>query len=388
MDARRLATELALRPVGAAPVPSGHGGYPVTELVLALAPLVDRLDLVTLDPNLRSPVHLAAPGVRLAVGPFRPRARTRSLDLFAEERSFVAAQLGTWQPDAVSAHWTYEYALGSLDARRPTLTTVHDWAPTILWHARDAYRGVRLAMQGLVFARGSHFAAVSPYIAEKVERMTRRPVVVLPNGLGAHWFREPATQAGDPRVIAISDGFGRLKNVTRLLQAWPVVRREHPSAELELIGSGYETGGAAHEWAVEHGATSGVRFTGRVDRAQLPGRLRGARLLAHPALEESFGMVILEAMAVGIPVVGGRSSGAVPWVLGDGAGILVDVKDPFAIARGIGAILGDPDLAARTAIRGNRRARQCFNVASIAESYADRLESVAAAGIPQGRAAP
>jgi L-malate glycosyltransferase len=378
MDARRLTAELSLTPTRGEPTPIGHGGHPITELVLALAPLVERLDLVTLDPRLTEPVVLKAAGIRLAVGAFRSRARARSLDLFAAERRFITERISEWQPDVVSAHWTYEYALGAIEAGRPTLTTVHDWAPTILWHARDAYRLVRLGMQFLVFARGRHFAAVSPYMAKKVERVTRRPVAVLPNGLGPHWWQADAPVPDGSRVIAINDGFGRRKNVHRLLEAWPVVRRDHASAELLLVGSGYEQDGPAATWAVQAGFDAGVRFLGPVDRSELAGLLAGARMLAHPALEESFGMVLLEAMAVGIPAVGGRSSGAVPWVLADGAGMLVDVKDPLALARGISALLDDPILASETAARGRQRAQQHFSADAVARNYLEQLRLIAA----------
>jgi L-malate glycosyltransferase len=379
MDARRLTAELSLTATRAEPTPDGHGGHPITDLVLALAPSVERLDLVTLDPRLTAPVVLTGDGVRLAVGPFRPRARTRSLDLFAVERRFIADRLVQWQPEAVSAHWTYEYALGAIRAGLPTLTTVHDWAPTILRHARDPYRLVRLAMQAAVFARGHHFAAVSPYMARKVEFATRTRVAVLPNGLGPQWSQPPVPDPNGTRVIAINDGFGRRKNVQRLLEAWPAVRHVHAQAELLLVGSGYEVSGAAHHWAEERGLTSGVRFVGPVDRSELPHLLAGSRLLAHPALEESFGMVLLEAMSVGIPVLGGRDSGAVPWVLDAGAGVLVDVRDPTEIASGIVRLLSDPGLAERTAARGRARARDRFSITVTSRSYLDCLASVASA---------
>jgi L-malate glycosyltransferase len=379
MDVRRLAEELSLVVAGGHQPPVGHGGPPITELVLALAPLVDQLDLVTLDPRLTEFVALRGDGIRLAVGPFRPRARTRSLDLFADERRFIADQVATWRPDAVSAHWTYEYALGAIGSGRPTLTTVHDWAPTILWHARDSYRLVRLGMQALVFARGQHFAAVSPYMAKKVARATGKTVTVLPNGLGPHWSNAPSPVQSGSQVIAINDGFGRRKNVQRLLEAWPAVRRAIPAAGLMLVGSGYEEGGAAHCWASQRGLTPGVQFVGPVDRSELPRLLAGARLLVHPALEESFGMVLVEAMAVGIPVLGGHKSGAVPWLLDGGAGVLVDVRDPAAIASGVVGVLRDTGFARETAARGQARARNRYSISVTSRSYLVRLARVASA---------
>lgn len=378
MDVRRLVDRLGLEPTGDRVIPAGRGGHSVTELVLAMARQTDRLDLVTLDRGLGQPVEFRGEGIRLAVGTFRPRARDRSRDLFRSERRFIEDQLRAWQPAVVSAHWTYEYALGSLDSRTPTLTTVRDWGPTILRHSRDAYRTVRLGMQALVFARGRDFAAVSPYMASKVQRLTQGPVIVLPNALGPEWFTRARGAEQTQRVVAINNGFGRRKNVQSLLTAWAEVRKSHPGAELLLAGTDYGPDGAARSWARKRKLASGVNFLGQVNRSLVPDLLQSATIFAHPALEESFGMVVLEAMALGVPVLGGDKSGAVPWLLQDGAGLLVDVQNPREIADGLSELLGSPTFAEDTAQRAQDRARQNFAVEDVARSYLEHLSTIAA----------
>lgn len=377
MDVPRLARELSLAPTNARDVPAGRGGHSVTELVLAIARHVDRLDLVTLDHQLDEATELRNDRIRLAVGVFRPKARDRSKDLFRLERRFIEDQLRICNPAVVSAHWTYEYALGSLDSRRPTLITVRDWSPTILRHSRDAYRTVRLGMQALTFARGRDFAAVSPYMASRVQRLTRSPVVVLPNALGPEWFSGTPEPPHTPSVVAINNGFGRRKNVTSLLSAWPAVRRRHPDAQLLLAGAGYGPNEDAESWARKRQLTDGVTFLGRLDRSLLPELVRSASAFAHPALEESFGMVVLEAMALGVPVLGGRRSGAVPWLLEGGAGVVVDVRRPRAIADGLSQLLNSPSLAGRVARAGRDRAEQHFSVEAVAKSYIEHLTALA-----------
>jgi len=378
LDVRRLASELELELPSRRTVPAGHGGHNVTELVLAMAGLVEHLDLITLDPDLSDPIDLRGPGVRLAVGPFRPRARTRSRDLFSIERSFLAEQIRAWQPNVVSAHWTYEYALGSLQSGCPTLITVHDWAPTILRYQRDPYRAVRLLMQAMTFSKGRHFAAVSPYMANTVQRFTRRPCSVLPNGLGREWFAgAPPVRTGN-RVLAANPGFGQRKNVQRLLDAWPTVLQALPDAELILAGDGFETGGPAHRWAQKRGLLKGVCFVGQVNRHELRVLMGACSVFAHPSLEESFGMVVLEAMAIGVPVLGGHRSGAVPWLLADGAGLVVDVRKPSEIAAGLLRLLTDTPFSQLTAIRGHERASDLFDVNQVAKTYVETLATVAA----------
>jgi L-malate glycosyltransferase len=376
MDVRRLVDELQMSSRSKRSVPAGRGGHSVTELALALASKTEQLDLITLDTGLDEPVAYAGSGVRLAIGTFRPEARARSLDLFRVERTFIEDTLRCWKPQVASAHWTYEYALGALDSQIPTLITVRDWSPAILRHSRDAYRTVRLGMQFLTFARGKHFAAVSPYMAKRVERVVRSDVRLLPNALGAEWFEPRNVRPRTPRILAINNGFGRRKNVHALLRAWPTVRRMYPAAELVLVGSGYEASGPAWSWAAKRDLVEGVRFRGPLERHKLPEELGLATVFAHPALEESFGMVVLEAMATGVPVLGGKASGAVPWILRDGAGITVDVRRPSAIAAGLLLLLDSPSLARSTAEKGLNRARNHFSVEAVAGAYMDSLAAI------------
>jgi L-malate glycosyltransferase len=377
IDVNRLVPEFGLRTAsGQASTPVLRGGHPaVTSLVIALAPLVDRLDLITLDPILDIPLDLVGGHVRVGVGPSRPRPRDLAKNLFSNERRFIAGRLQAWQPDAVSAHWTYEFALGTVDSGLPHLITVHDWAPAVLWSLRDPYRAVRLIMQLLTFARGRNFAAVSPYMARRSRLLTIRPVSVLPNGLERSWYFQRPHQPSDLRVLAVNHGFARHKNVQQLLFAWPKVLERHPAAELVLAGQGYETDGPASRWAHDNGLAQRVCFLGTVTQCELKDLLQSASVFAHPSLEESFGLVILEAMAQGVPVLGGSRSGAVPWLLGDGAGLLVDVRNSGAIAAGLNKMLTEQDFARMTASRGYKRSLD-FSIDEIAIAYRSRLAAI------------
>lgn len=377
MSVAKLARELSLEETGGnSPPPEPSGAHSVTDLVLGLSSKVDQLDLVTLDPNIQNTHEYQGESVRLAAGPYRTRIRTMSKDLFRDERSFVAQKLRDWQPDVAGAHWTYEFALGLLDSGVPHLITVRDWAPTVLWSMRDPYRTVRLSMQFLTFARGRNFAAVSPYMARRVERVTRRPVAVVPNGIDDTWLA--AVHDADPgsNVLAINHGFDRRKNVRRLLSDWPEVAASVPGALLHLVGHGFEEDGPAHQWSAGRQLAHDVVFHGPVPRAELPEMFQKTRVFVHPSVEESFGMTVLEAMASGVTVVGGAKSGAIPWLLSGGAGVLVDVKTPGAIADGVVRVLRDSDYGQQVAEAGRARARE-FALAQVVDSYRDSLAAVA-----------
>jgi glycosyltransferase involved in cell wall biosynthesis len=99
-----------------------------------------------------------------------------------------------------------------------------------------------------------------------------------------------------------------------------------------------------------------------------------ADLLAYPSLEEGFGLPVLEAMALGTPVITSNVS-ALPEVVGDAA-IQLDPQDVEAIASAIGDVLMRPELAQRLSQAGRLRARQ-FTWAAAADkhvqAYADAL---------------
>lgn len=329
------------------------GGTPITHLVRGLVGRGHEVVVVTGDIGRRTETVLGGPGLRVHVGPYRAQHFAR--DGFAAERAYFARTLEAVRPDLVHAHWTYEFALGALATTLPVIVTVHDWAPTILRYFTDPYRTVRLLMNAVTMARAPHLTVASPTMQARVRRWARRQATLVPNAIADADFapREvalaPRPPRARPRVVSINNGFSRLKNVTTLLQAWPMVVRRFPQAELELIGSGFGAGEPAHGWAAERGLATNVTFTGQLSNAAAMDRLETADLMVHPSREESFGLVILEAMARGVPVVGGDRAGAVPWLLDSGrAGILTDVTDARDLARAVLRSLADP---AETALR-------------------------------------
>ena len=101
--------------------------------------------------------------------------------------------------------------------------------------------------------------------------------------------------------------------------------------------------------------TGRVRFLGYVDPTALHDLYARASVLVLPSFDEGFGLPVLEAMTVGVPVVA-STRGALPELVGD-AGALVDPDDVDGLARAIAQVLDDPDHNARTVARGFIRAR-------------------------------
>ena len=311
-------------------------------------------------------------------------ASGRMLDFFALERRALADAMREASPDIIHAHWTYEFAAAALDTGLPCLVTCHDSPWAILKMLPDLYRVGRLLMAKSVLRRVRHATVVSPYLVEELRSMTRASLSVVPNPLPNTVFAAQRTggtrdfQVYHPQIAMLLNGWSFRKNPESGMLAMGALRAAYPSARMHLYGPDFGIGERAWQWAVEHHMEDAFVFHGWTPYAQTMHELAEMDILLHPAREESFGMTIAEAMALGVPVVAGSDSGAVPWVLGmeDGGGMLVDIRSPKKIAEAMLTILDDPALYARYATQGRARALKRFSASAVAQVYLEHYRRV------------
>lgn len=220
--------------------------------------------------------------------------------------------------------------------------------------------------------------AVHRFLAEA--GLPREKLVTVHYGLDA---LPEASSELRPVELGISDdapvvlAIGRLtqqKDHRTLLRAFARAHRSHPRAVLVILGIGpleTETRGLVSE-------------LGLGDAVVMPGRLEirdwldRADLFAHTSLWEGFGLVLLEAMLAGLPIVATRVS-AVPEVVADGeTGLLFEPGDDAGIGAALEALLADTDRAAALGAAGRERARSRFSVARMADRTIAVYDAVAA----------
>lgn len=365
--------------------PTGLGGTAPTNIALELLRRGRRVSLFTLSKDVITPVEFHADSLSIYIGKYRLYAKQRALDFFRNERKFLATFIHESKPDIVNSHWTYEFALGSLQTHCPTVVTIRDAPIRILQLFPDYYRLIRLLMAYRVMKRAKHFTAVSPYLVEHVEKYFRlnKSLTVIPNGFGSHHFETPPHRENrsfdDPFVFfSIANGWTSLKNVKTLLKAFSTVRRTYSKTKLWLFGSDFEENGPAQIWAKQHGLDDYVEFFGKVSHLELLAKLQNsADALVHPSLEESFGNTLVEAMIFGVPVVAGKNSGAVGNTLGEGkAGLLVDVRDSQAIAKGMATLIHDPEYAKNVGLAGFHFASKHYDIFHVADQYEAVFEQI------------
>lgn len=379
-----------LWPEDAARAPHSDPGVPVEHLARALIDRGHHVIVYTLAPVCPQPMTLTGPGLTLHIGAYRPRHRMR--DLFAQERHRLITALRADPPDLLNAHWGYEYALAAQEAAvAPVLISQHDWAPSILFWQPTAYRLGRLVMYLRALRRGNPLTAPSPVLADHLRRWLRQDCTVIPNGIAPEAIAPEARRFpdGPPRLLAVNQGFSRLKNVRALLRAFPLIRATFPGVRLRLLGHGHGPGEAAERWAAARHLTTGVDFIGQAPADQVRQELSDAHTLIHPSRTESFGLVLVEAMAQGTPVIANAAAAGPRWVLQEGAcGILCPTGNPHRLAATCIGLLSDPRRWEHLSRTGLETVRQHYAMPEIAAAYERLYRALLSNGtpdIPQGQ---
>ena len=364
--------------------PRGLGGASINLNVRELLRRGRRVVVFSLDPSLTEERVFEGERLKICLGPYTDQ---RARVYFRRERDYLLSALRRERPDVLSAHWTYEFALAAIASGIPHLVTARDAPWVILRHNPSPYRMVRTAMAYHAARLTRRMAAVSPHVARHLHRygFHSRPIDVIPNGVPPEFFRPPAGREPDGTLTfasIFSGGWRGLRNGASAIEAFAMARPALPAARLLLIGDECAADGPAAAWARARGFDAGIEFLGRMPYAAVMGTLaRKVDVLVHPALEESFGMVLLEAAAAGVPIIAGKASGAVPWVLGDGAhGVLVDVRSPPEIAAAMRRLGTDADARRHLAAAARDAMRDRFDIGRTMDRYEDIFEQLAWAG--------
>jgi glycosyltransferase involved in cell wall biosynthesis len=305
----------------------------------------------------------------------------RMVDFYAYERRAMQEEIMKQKPDFIHAHWSYEFAASAIHFDIPNLVTIHDNAYKVLKYMTNIYRFGRLLMSEWVLNKARFVSTVSPYM-ENYAKGRCNQVKIIPNPTLITESKETVkkriftklTTINSPILMMVSNGWGKLKNSNACLDAFVLIKKEIPGATLSLYGHGTELHGPAYSTAQQMGL-QGITFFGAVNHKNLLQQLKAGHLLIHPSLEESFGVVLVEAMAEGVPALGGKDSGAVPWVVKESR-LLVDVNKPEAIADRALAILSNPTQYQELALKCYENSRKRFSSESVARQYIDYYHEI------------
>jgi glycosyltransferase involved in cell wall biosynthesis/GT2 family glycosyltransferase len=300
--------------------------------------------------------------------------------------------------------WLFEGLLCSLDGRFPTVLSLMTSLQTIVtmhpsWRDKDDVRQL-LALEGVAARKAEFLHAISRAILDKVRQengLGAATAAVVPLGIrdrAAEYASRRGPNDGRVRVLFVGR-LERRKGVDLLLDAAANLLRADPRIDVVLAGKdteNTETGQTYREWfAQKYGgepALAGrVRFAGAVSEGELYQLYRECDVFCLPSRYESFGLVLLEAMMFGKPVVGVQVGGMGEIVEDGGNGYLAEPESAASLEECLRRLTGDAELRERF----GRRSREIYEakfsapimVANTLAYYAD----VAAGRHPRTRPA-
>ncbi|KJK48240.1 hypothetical protein UK23_17645 [Lentzea aerocolonigenes] len=292
--------------------------------------------------------------VHAPAGPAHELGQDDVVPHLGEFARFLTARWAAEAPDVIHAHhWTSGLA-AVLGARRTGIPIVQSY------HGLEG--GESAGIERLVGREAAAVIATSGHEANSLARLgvRRSAISVVPWGVDTRMFTlngPSAPRNGMPRVLAVS-GLAPHDGLDDLICALAVVTW----TELVVAGGpgrsslpGNAEFRRLHALAVQQGVADRVLFLGRVPHSGMPALLRSADVVACPQRHESFGVVPLEAMACGVPVVASSVGGLTESVVHEVTGLHVPPRKPALLARALRTLLGDDTRRQELAAAGQDR---------------------------------
>lgn len=350
-------------------LPRGTTQTPIVPLAAGLRAAGHSLEIVTLDPTIQKVVRFNKDGLSITFCPlrFEPRfrARVRSRDLFAQEIAYLVDVFKKSSADIIHAHWTYEFAEAAIRSKRPMVATMHDLGWDYLLIFKDLYRTMRLVMKYRAMLRVPALTAVAPFMARKAWQYGYfGDVAVVPNPIEIVEFKRKSIEK--PIIITVGNN-GKVKNVAASVAAFSEIQAVYPNSELHLFGPSLE--------GMFNGKV-GVHAHGNVPHSELMRFLEDkATVAVHPSRIEGCPVFLAEAKMRGVPVVAGRNSGGVSYVVGD-VGALVDIEDPSQIANATLKLLSDQEKYSNMQVRGHQDVVARFSTEAVVKQYEEVYQNI------------
>ena len=340
-----------------------------------------------------TPLDSRDDGIRIVRVPEDPPEFDFFTDLLAWSMAFnhaltrtVLRVLDEDRPEVIHAHdWLVAHAAVTAKhaAQLPLVATMHateagrhlGWLPEAMNRSIHSVEWWLTYEARRVIACSSHMRTELGTLFELADST----IDVIPNGVDARFLEPPArgdraggraaTQHEGPAVVFV----GRLvfeKGAQDLLAAVPRLRRRHKGLRVKIVGAGpYDT--QLHEQARALRLGRSVEFTGFLDEAALARTLATASCVVVPSHYEPFGLVPLEAAAVGAPIVVADTGGLAEFVEDGQTGLRYPPRDVAALADAVSAVLRDEVLSARLRRRAAAKLRSSFAWSAVANATAE-----------------
>lgn len=190
----------------------------------------------------------------------------------------------------------------------------------------------------------------------------------IPEGTVPYVLRKP-----DVIIVARMEK-GRDKGHRSLVRIWPEVLTKIPDAKLKIVGKGNDME-HIRKMADMSSARASIDFLGYVSDEELDDFYKKARLFVMPSHGEGFGIVYIEAMRHGLPVIGSVYDAAGEVILNGNTGLTVDSDDGRELAEAITGLLGNPEKAGAMGEQGFSRWKTHFSYSAFKHRFMHHMDA-------------
>lgn len=267
--------------------------------------------------------------------------------------------------DLIHANWTLSAIaawLGKVFHRKPYILTVH---------GSDVFHSNRIPLlpfiTKLALNSAKQVIAVSSSLYHGVVQLGVRKdrIIVISNGINLDRFF-PGEEQREETILFVGN-ITETKGIRYLLEAFPSVLECFPSYRLVLVGDGPQKQ-EFQNLANTLNISRNVLWTGSQPQGAVASWMRRSKLFILPSLSEGFGVVLVEAMASGLPCIGTSVGGIPEIIVDDGIGVLVPPADPKALSKVINKLLADNQTLVKMGKRAAKYASERYAWPSIVES--------------------
>jgi glycosyltransferase involved in cell wall biosynthesis len=380
-------------------VDAGGQNVHVAALAAGLAELGHDVTVYSRRDDADTPVRVAANGYVVEHVPAGPPTDVPKDELLQYMPEFGDYLRRRWQEapvDVVHAHF-WMSGLASVDGARdlgvPVLQTFHALGTVKKRHqgARDTSPAMRIPLERRLVRTVSHVISTCSDEVRELEAMglPRGKATIIPCGVDTDAFRpQPSHRGeGEPHRLLVLGRIVERKGVGNVIEALA----ELPGVQLTIAG------GPARDQldvdpevdrlrrlATQLGVADWVEFLGGVGRAEVPALMCSADVVVCVPWYEPFGIVPVEAMACGRPVVGSAVGGLLDTVVPELTGDLVPPRRPDLLAPALRHLLADPERRERYGHAGRRRAVHTYQWRQVVAATEAVYESVVAPSVDTG----
>ena len=319
------------------------------------------------------------PGVRVisrSIGPV-DGARVWPLLSYLRLLATLSFDLRRLRPDVVNPHYCITHgAIAALAGARPRVVNV--WGSDLIWDGAGRMPWWRRVLVRLSLRRADAIVSTSRFMADEVRRLVPDPppITLVPFGVDTSRFRPGARAAGKPVRVGFVKTFAPKYAPDVFIEAAAIVVRERADVVFVMAGRGPLLDDMKR-LAADRGLEGRISFPGFVPHDKVAEFMRGLDILVNCSRAESFGVVICEASASGLPVIATDVGGVRETVKDGETGTLVPKDDPCTLANAMLQLVAEPDSRENMGVAGRGFVQESYQWRKCVDRMEELLVSYA-----------